>query len=112
MEKIEATRDSIPLSVEKIIDLVRSVRNDLINDFLKADRVSSYFEEQFNKKITNVKKEFLKRDLKELLIAPVDLVYYAGLINQIKETNSVSISDTNREFFYKELDKIFKKYSF
>jgi hypothetical protein len=112
MNKIEPAKDSITLSVEKIIDLIRSVRNELIKTYLKDDQLSSYYKEQFSKELSGVKREFLKRDLKELLIAPVDLVHYAGLINQIKETNTASITERNNELFYKELDAIFRKYAF
>jgi hypothetical protein len=112
MDRIEPARDSIALSVEKIIDLIRSVRNELIKEYLKDEHLISYFREQFNKELTTVKKEFLKRELKELLIAPVDLVHYAGLINQMRETNTASITEKNNELFYKELDLIVKKYAF
>jgi hypothetical protein len=112
MDNIEPVKDSIALSVEKIIDLIRIVRNELIKDFLKDDNFSLYFQEQFNKDLSLVKREFLRRDLKELLISPVDLVHYAGLINQLRETNTASITERNNELFYRELDTIFKKYSF
>jgi hypothetical protein len=61
--------------------------------------------------LTNVKKEFLKRDLKELLIAPVDLAHYAKLITQLRETNSVLLAEKS-SIFYEELDRILSKYSF
>jgi len=112
MEKIEPVKDSIALSVEKIIDLIRIVRNELIKDFLKDDNLSVYYQEQFNKELSLVKKEFLKRELKELLISPVDLAHYARLINQLRETNTASITEKNNELFYRELDSIFKKYAF
>jgi hypothetical protein len=112
MNKVDPLKDSLTLSVEKIIDLIRSVRNELIKEFLNDDQLSSYYKKQFDKDLSNVKREFLKRDLRELLIAPVDLVHYAGLINQIRETSTASITEKNHELFYLELDLIIKKYSF
>jgi hypothetical protein len=106
------TSESISLSVEKIIDVIRSVRNDLIKEYFQDERLSCYYKEKFRKELTNVKKEFLKRDLKELLIAPVDLAHYSKLITQLKETNSVLLAEKNNTFFYEELDRIFNKYSF
>jgi hypothetical protein len=112
MEKPDTVKDSLTLSVEKIIDIIRSVRNDLVKEYLQDEQLSSYYSEKFGKALTNVKKEFLKRDLKELLIAPVDLVHYSRLITQLKETNSASLSEKNNTFFYEELDRIFNKYAF
>jgi hypothetical protein len=106
------TNQTEKLSVEKIIDLVRGVRNDLIKDFLDKKNVELYFNEQYNKSISAVKAEFLIRDLKELLISPVDLVHYAALIKEIRESNSAGLSNGNKDLFYKELEVIFDKYKF
>ena len=112
MSKTDSKKDSVIFSsVEKIIDLIRTVRNDLIKDFLNDELLNSHYEKQFNKPLSGVKREFLKRDLKELLIAPVDLVHYAGLINQIKETGTASLSLKNSTFFYSDVDRIVAKYA-
>jgi hypothetical protein len=112
MNTPDPLRDSISLSIENIIDIVRSVRNDLIKEYLQDERLSSHYKEKFRKELTNVKREFLKRDLRELLIAPVDLAHYSKLITQLKETNSASLSEKSHIFFNEELDRIFNKYSF
>lgn len=109
------TNQSTPLeklSIEKVIDLIRQVRNDLIKDFLVGDNIQAYFLEQFDKPISKIKAEFLIRDLKELLILPVDLVHYASLIKDIRETNSANLSKGNKDLFYKELESIFNKYRY
>lgn len=100
------------ISTERIIDLVREVRNGLIRDFLSDDTLKSYFSENFKKELSQIKMEFLKRDLKELMNSPVDLPHYALLIKQMQEVNSASITSTNHELFYKELELIFKKYNY
>jgi hypothetical protein len=101
------------LSMEKIIDLVRQVRNDLVKDFLIKDNSQNYFAEHYNKPLSTIKLEFLRRDLSELLISPVDLVHYSSLIKEIRETNSASLSKGNNdELFYKELELIFDKYKY
>lgn len=112
MNTSDPIKDSIAVSVENIIDVIRSVRNDLVKEHLQDERLSHYYKEKFRKDLTNVKKEFLKRDLKELLIAPVDLAHYSKLITQLKETNSTTPAEKDNAFFYDELDKIFRKYSF
>ena len=109
---IEPVKESTTLSVEKIVDLIRSIRNELVLEFLEDDQLSSYFKEKFSKELTKVKKEFLKRDLKELLTTPVDLVHYSKLINQIRETNTAALAEKSNELFYREFDPIFKKYSY
>jgi hypothetical protein len=100
------------ISTERIIDLVREVRNGLIRDFLQDENLKSYFTEQYNKELSQIKLEFLKRDLKELLASPVDLPHYALLIKQMQELNTASIAVSNYELFYKELEGIFKKYNY
>jgi ribosomal protein L29 len=111
MKELEQMKEVSTLSVEKIIDLIRALRNELVKDVLKDEELSQHYKTQFNKELSNIKKEFLKRDLRELLISPVDLVHYAGLINQMKETGTASITEKNHSFFYHELNGIFKKYS-
>ena len=100
------------LSIEKVIDLIRQIRNDLIKDFLIGDNIQAYFLEQYDKPISKIKIEFLIRDLKELLILPVDLAHYASLIKDIRETNSANLSKGNNDLFYKELELIFNKYRY
>jgi hypothetical protein len=112
MQKNENIESGTSLSTEKIIDIVRTVRNDLIKDLLKDDRFEEYFIKQFTKPLSKVKKEFIKRELKELLIHPIDLVHYSRLINYIKDTNSVSINEQNHKLFYEEFDAVFRKYTF
>jgi len=100
------------ISTERLIDLVREVRNGLIRDFLQDENLKTYFTEQYNKELSQIKLEFLKRDLKDLLLSPVDLPHYALLIKQMQELNTASLTNTHHELFYKELESIFKKYNY
>lgn len=112
MEKVDPSKDSITLPVDKIVDIVRGLRNTIIKGLLIDETLELYFKNQFNKELSNIKKQFLKRDLSELLISPVDLVHYAGLIKEIRESNSASIALRNEELFYEEVNRLFAKYSF
>ncbi len=112
MNRIKSEASSRILSIEQIIDTIRSVRNDIIKDLLNEANLPTYFGSHFKKELSDIKQQFLRRDLSELLIAPVDLVHYAGLINQIKKTGSISLTEKDREYFYEELDRDLKKYSF
>ena len=100
-----------PWTDENIIDLVRKVRNDLIKDFLDERFLKDYIANKYGvKELTAVKIEFIKRDLKEFLIAPVNTEHYRTVVDQIRETNSASLSEGNDELFYSEVDQILKKY--
>lgn len=98
---------------ESVIDLVRKLRNDLIKDFLDERHLKDYVAAQFGlRDLSNIKIEFIKKDLKDLLISPVNVNHYAPLITQIKLTDSASLSEVNEELFYRELDNIFKRYMY
>jgi hypothetical protein len=98
-------------SDENIIDLIRQLRNDLIKDFLDERYLKEYLSNKYNmRELSNVKVEFIKKELKELLIAPVNTPHYHPIIEQIKTTESASLSEGNEQLFYKELENIFKKY--
>jgi hypothetical protein len=96
---------------ERIIDLVRKLRNDLIKDFLDERNLKEYVAENFRiKDLSPIKIEFIKKDLKELMIAPVNLTHYDSLINHIRTTDSAALTENNEQLFYKELEGIFKRY--
>jgi hypothetical protein len=96
---------------ERIIDLVRQLRNDLIKDFLDERNLKEYVNAQYKmSSLSPIKIEFIKRDLKELLISPVDTKQYAPLIHQIKATDSAALTDHNEQLFYRELESVFKRY--
>ncbi|HEX8041653.1 MAG TPA: hypothetical protein VF490_21045 [Chryseosolibacter sp.] len=96
---------------ERILELVRKLRNDLIKDFLDERQLKQYVANNFRVyDLSNIKIEFIKKDLKELLISPVNTNHYQGLIDQIRETDTAGITETNEPLFYKELESIFKRY--
>lgn len=98
---------------DRILELVRKLRNDLIKDFLDERHLKAYLATHFGvNDLSNIKIEFIKKDLKELLISPVNISHYQGLISQIRETDSAALSESNEPLFYKELELIFKRYMF
>jgi hypothetical protein len=104
-EKIE-----VAFTVEMIIDLIKTTRNKLIRELLAGESLNIYYKEKFGKDLSVVKKEFLKRDLLSLLIIPLDLAHYGGLIRKLKEENARSIEETNHPLFLKEIDDILGRY--
>jgi hypothetical protein len=96
---------------EIIIDLIRKVRNDLIKDFLDERFLHHYVDTNYKiKGLSQIKVEFIKSNLKELLITPVDVVHYQVIIDQIREKDTASLSEGNEIFFYKEIESVLKKY--
>ena len=113
MENNHAISETVQYSDENILELIRRLRNDLIKDFLDERHLKIYFADQYKvRDLAAVKIEFIKKDLKEMLIAPVDTEHYQSLISQIKESNSASLSDGNDQLFYKDLARVFKKYNY
>jgi hypothetical protein len=107
----ETPSETVRWSDENIIDLIRKVRNDLIKDFLDERHLCEYVAVNYRlKEVPKLKIEFIRNDLKDLLITPVDTFYYQNLIRQIGETDSAAISAGNEELFYKEIESILKRY--
>lgn len=110
MQQIDSGKDVVPLSVDRVIDLIRIIRNDLVKDLLQDDYLAAIYENKYGKPLSNIKREFIKRDLKEMLISPVDLVHYAGLITHVRNTGTFSLVEKNSDFFYRDVDRVFVKY--
>jgi hypothetical protein len=100
-------------SDESIIDIIRNLRNDLIKDFLDERYLKEYAANTFGlREISNVKIEFVKKELKELLIAPVNVAHYQPVIEKIRLSDTASLSEGNEQLFYAEVDTILKNYIF
>lgn len=96
---------------EEIIDMVRKMRNDLIKDFLDDRHLRHYVSSRFGlHELSDIQVEFIRKALKEMLIAPVNLIHYEPLISQIKLTDSTAVADHNESLFYQELEPVFKRY--
>lgn len=111
MEENANTADAIKISDEYRIDIIRKLRNDLIKDFLEEQTLRAYFKEHYNRKELNaIRIEFIKKELQDLLITPVDLVHYASILIEMKQAGTASLAGKNENLFYEELDKVFRKY--
>lgn len=110
-EKAMSEKTDTLFTIENIIDLIRTTRNKLIKEFLDDSRLHLYFKQKFNKELSAIKKEFLKRDLSALLISPVDLAHYGGLIQKLKTGNIQSIDKVNQTLFFVEIDALMEKYA-
>lgn len=113
MEKKYSVQESSPqVSIEKLISLIRASRDMQIDVLLKDNGLSAFLEEHFGTfVISAVKREFLKRDLKELQNSSLDLAHYSSLIKQLKNTE-VPHQLTNHPLVLQEIKRLFQKYGF
>ena len=111
MEKKYSVQESSPqISIEKIILKIRTTRDRQISELIKDSFLMSFLEEHYETfAISAVKKEFLKRDLKELQNSSLDLAHYSSLIKQMKES-LVEIELTNHPLVLQEFKRLFEKY--
>ena len=113
MEKKYSLQESSPqVSIDKIILMIRSTRDRQIGELIKDSFLMSFLEEHYDTfAISAVKKEFLKRDLKELQNSSLDLAHYSSLIKQMKES-PVEIELINHPLVLQEFKRLFEKYWF
>jgi hypothetical protein len=103
-EKIEK------ISMDQIISSIQEVRNQQINELMKESILESFLEQHYDViALSNVKKEFLLRDLAELKTSSLDLAHYSSLITRMKEAKNVTV-DGKSPHFQSELKSIFEKY--
>lgn len=101
----------LPSASIDIIDIIRKLRNDLIKDFLDERNLIAYLSVQYKSiELSAVKLQFIKKDLKELLITPVDIAWYKPIIADFQETGSAALTEGNEKLFYRELENVLQKY--
>jgi hypothetical protein len=94
-----------------IIDVIRSFRNNLIKDFLDERVLTLYLSQQFrNIELSAFKAECIRKDLKNLLIAPVNIELYNVIIEDYKTTGNTTLSKGSEKLFYREIDKVLNTY--
>lgn len=110
MKKNNVVQESLPLSIEKIIELIRERRDHSISNLLKKESLLlSFLETHYDIiALSAIKMEFLRRTLRELRDTSLDLVHYASLIRQMKESNATTI-DEKHALFLQELKATFEK---
>ena len=93
-----------------IVDVIRNLRNDLIKDFLDERNLLAYVSDHYKvHEVSAIKMEFIKKDLKSLLISPVNLEWYKPVITDFNANGSASISEGNEKLFYQEIEGILKR---
>ena len=102
----------VRLSGDNIIELIRERRNDLISKLLHDDELNLYLKETFDlpEEVSQIKREFIKRALKELNSVPIDLSHYGQIILEMRKSGSLVISSNNERLFYQDIENSIKNY--
>lgn len=115
MQHPQETKLKTHWSTEEVIDLVRQKRNTLVKLYLEDEAVEACFKNVYGaESVSKIKIEFLKRDMRELLLAPVDLAYYSALILVLKDSHDSEVLNAPQfeRLFAGQIETIFKKYIF
>jgi hypothetical protein len=103
--------EAIEKRQENNVDLIQKIRNDLVKDFLDERFMREYLAERYHvRELSNVKVEFIKKELKELLQVPLDQVHYDVLLTRLNETDATTLADGDDQLFYAEVDKVLRRY--
>ena len=110
MEANSPIENIAEVSVDQIIISIKDSRDSQIEELKKEPVLMAFLEHYYNTLvISDVKKQFLLKDLYELKNSPLDLSHYSSLITQMKETKTSTI-DGSHKLFLSELKNIFQKY--
>ena len=103
--------EAIKNSKENNLDLIQKLRNDLVKDFLDERYMKEYLAEHYHvRELSNVKVEFIKKELKELLQVPLDITHYEGLLTRLDETDSTTLAEGDDQLFFAEIEKVLRRY--
>jgi hypothetical protein len=95
------------------VDLIRKLRDDLVKDFLDERYLKEFILENYNvRELSNIKLEFLRKELKELLQSPLDVNHYDPIISYLRDTGSDALAEGQDQLFYIDIEKILKRYIF
>lgn len=95
---------------ENNIELVRRLRSDLLKDFLDDRYLKEYISKKFNvRDVSNIRIEFIRKGLKELLQEPVDLGKYEAVLANLKDTDGESLAEGDEQVFYTEIENVLKR---
>ena len=110
MEPNRTTEKTESISMDQIIASIRDVRDRQIDELTKDSVLMAFLEHYYDTLvISNVKKEFLLKDLRELRNSSLDLVHYSSLIKQATGLKTLFV-DRNNKLFFLELERLFDKY--
>lgn len=98
-------------SVDDAIITIRKTRDEFLTSLLTDPGLASFIEHHYDTiYLSPVRTEFLKRDIKELRNAALDLVHYSPLIKDLKEERVTDIKD--HRLIIDEVKALYEKYRY
>jgi hypothetical protein len=98
-------------SQQDCAEVIQKLRNDLIKDFLDERYLREYFATRYRiEELSNIKIEFIKKELKELLLVPLDVVYYAPMISLLQTSSGGALVEEEDRLFYAEIENILRRH--
>jgi hypothetical protein len=98
---------------DSVLESILAARNDLIKDFLDERHLRAHFATRFSiQELSNRKVEFIKKALMEKINEPIDEKYYESLIADLRENGTNEIPEGEDQLIHKDLEMIFRNYTF
>ncbi len=98
---------------DSLLETLLNVRNDLIKDFLDERHLRAHFATRFSiQELSDRKVAFIKKALMEKLEEPLNENHFKSLIDELRDTGSDELKEEDHGLFYKELEMIFRNYTF
>jgi len=110
-DPVPSLKDTSSITLDTVISCLTQSRIQLIRQLLKREALFAYLEDRYSVfAISAIKEEFMKRDLAVLAEAPLDLVMYATLIQEVKARPVPTLEERHEVYFHKEIELIIRKY--
>ena len=108
---MQTSKSKVGWSDEKIIDCIRETRNTAIKRLLEDNELKAYLSQTHKMSdISDVKFEFIKRSLQQLLISPVDLEHYGRVILEVRKSESSDVLKDHEQWFRTDIERAVKNY--
>lgn len=97
---------------DSLLQRILIARNDLIKDFLDERHLRAHFATRFSiQELSDRKVEFIKKALMEKLEEPLDETHYETLIHELSD-DAIELTEDNNQLIHKDLEMIFRNYTF
>lgn len=90
---MQTTDPQIKRTHDMILEQIRNMRTDIVRSLLHTENLKTYLRDEHKlPEPSNVRIEFIKRSLHELLICPIDLAHYGSVILEMKQVVDLDIT--------------------
>ena len=95
-------------------ELVKKLRDDVLKDFLDERYLREYLASYYKvHELSNVKIEFMKKDFREVMAAPLEESRYETIVAQLDNPDKEERQDDHgHQLFFEEIEKVVMRYLF